>query len=102
MRFCPDCGGTLRTYDSRPQPVDHGPSFTVRRKRCEKCDKRFTTHEIWVEELRKNDPGYIPLDRREEYKHLMRKLRLRRAEVLQIMGLLDAAQEGQVAEDRQL
>lgn len=102
MRFCPDCGGTLRTYDSRPQPVGRGPSFTTRRKKCEKCSKRFTTHEVWVEELRKNDPHYVPLDRREEYKHLMRKLKLKRAEVLQIMGLLDATEKRQVAEDHQL
>lgn len=101
MRFCPECGGLLRTTDSRPHPVGNGPSMTVRRKRCENCDRRFTTNELWIEELRKNDPGYVPLDRREEYKHLMRKLKLRRAEVLQIMGLLDAAQEGQVEEGHQ-
>lgn len=99
MKTCPECGGTLRTCDSRPQRVERGPSFTIRRKRCERCDKRFTTHEMWVEELRKNDPGYVPLNRREEYKHLMRKLKLKRTEVLQLMGLLDAAEKGQVQKD---
>lgn len=96
MRFCPDCGGTLRTYDSRPQRVENGPSHTVRRKQCEVCGKRYSTHEIWVEELRKNKPGYVPLDRREEYRHLMKKLKVGKAEVLRIMGLSDAAQKGQV------
>jgi len=99
MKFCPECGGVLRIYDSRPQPVERGPSHTVRRKRCESCSKRFTTHEIWVEELRKNKPGYVPLDRREEYRHLMKKLKIGKAEVLRIMGLLDAAEKGQVEQD---
>jgi len=102
MRFCPECGGTLRIYDSRPQLVDHGPSFTIRRKRCEKCGKRFTTNEVWVEELRKYDPGYVPLDRRDEYRHLMKKLKVGRLEVLRIMGLLNAAQKRQVTKDHQL
>lgn len=101
MKICPDCGGYLHAKDTRIRRNDGAPSYTTRRKECQACGKRFTTHEIWVEELRKNDPGYVPLDRREEYKHLMRKLKLTRAEVLQIMGLLDAAQEGQVEEGHQ-
>ena len=58
------------------------------------CAKRFTTHEVWVEELRKNDDDYIPLDRREEYKFLMRKLKSTKSEVLEIMGIKNAAQKG--------
>lgn len=99
MKTCPECGGLLRTIDSRPHKSAGGSPFTARRKECVACHKRYTTHEMWVEELRKNDPGYVPLDRREEYKHLMRKLKMRRIEVLQLMGLLDAAEKRQVEKD---
>jgi transcriptional regulator NrdR family protein len=99
MKHCPECKATLLTIDSRPQTPDTGSPYTVRRKQCSVCAKRFTTHEVWVEELRKNDDGYIPLDRREEYKFLMRKLKGTKAEVLEIMGIKNAAQKGQVQQD---
>lgn len=99
MKHCPECKATLLTIDSRPQNPDAGFPYTIRRKQCSGCGNRFTTHEMWVEELRKDQPGYVPLDRKEEYKFLMRKLKSTKAEVLEIMGIKNATQKGQVKQN---
>lgn len=48
--FCPKCGGKTRTYDTRPK----SGNTNWRRKRCEKCDYRFTTIELTAAELAKH------------------------------------------------
>lgn len=46
---CPFCEkGTIGTIDSRPSSLQN--VLKRRRKKCSTCEKRFTTHEIIVDE----------------------------------------------------
>ena len=46
---CPSCGGKMITTDSRGHS---SPEILVRRRvRCTVCDKRYTTHEIVVDDM---------------------------------------------------
>lgn len=43
--ICPECGGGVTTFDSRPH-VSFGPCQRHRRLRCFKCNYRFATVEV--------------------------------------------------------
>lgn len=46
--ICPKCGGKVRTIETRPNPYNNQ---NRRRKRCMKCDYRFTTYELTAVDL---------------------------------------------------
>lgn len=45
---CPYCGGNTSTIDGRQRK-----QYYIRRKQCNICGKRFSTHEIYVEDYTK-------------------------------------------------
>lgn len=54
MRYCPYCGCSLKTIDTRAQimgkiEAEHGT--TRRRKECKCCHKRYTTYEVFIEDI---------------------------------------------------
>lgn len=86
-RCCPQCNKPGHTLDTRHYTDKLGLSYTTRRRQCKDCGIRWSTREISEDMFKALTVGVVPLERREEYRDLMRKLKMPRAEVLQIMGI---------------
>lgn len=52
MTLCPECGGDTDVKDSRQsgkfKDSMYGNSITRRKRKCKKCQNRFTTYELPV------------------------------------------------------
>lgn len=95
VNTCEKCGAHAGTRETRSYTNLKGQSYVSRRKHCPNCGWRWSTREMRVEDYKRLMDD-VPPERKAEYNTLKRKLNLRKAEVLAIMGLGNAAQKGQV------